>query len=191
VTVAALAVWALTLGAGVYLLSAVMAAKASRRPPTAQDAGASAVTTPVTATSVSSTTTAAGPPPGAGPPPAPRTPPGPRTPPPIPRVKVSSPPGEHPLLQFSHPALGIIGLACWFAFVFTHDHVFAWIAIGVLAVTIGAGLSWLTVQRRDARTHADGNPGPSVPVHRIVLHGLAAATTCGLAIAAILVAGHG
>ncbi len=133
----------------------------------------------------------AGPPPGAGPPPAARMPPGPRTPPPIPRVKVSSPPGEYPLLQFSHPALGIIGLACWFAFVFTHDHAFAWIAIGVLAVTIGAGLSWLTVQRRDARLHADGNPGPAVPVHRIVLHGLAAATTCGLAIAAILVAGHG
>ncbi len=180
-TVAALAVWALTLGAGVYLLSAVMATKASRRPP--RDI------TP--AASIPAGTTAAGLSPGADPPPAPRMPPGPRTPPPIPKVKVSSPPGEHPLLQFSHPALAIVGLACWFAFVFTHDHAFAWIAIGVLAVTIGAGLGWLTAQRRDARLHADGASGPTVPVHRIVLHGVMAATTFGLAIAAILVAGHG
>ena len=188
-TVAALAVWALTLAAGVYLLAAVMSAKAARRPPT--DQGASDAPAAITPAASVPAATVAGPPPAADPPPAPRMPPGPRTPPPIPRVKVSTPPGEHPLLQFSHPALGIIGLACWFAFVFTHDHAFAWIAIGVLAVTIGAGLSWLTVQRRDARLHADGNPGPAIPVHRIVLHGLAAATTCGLAIAAILVAGHG
>jgi len=171
VAIAALVIWLLTAAAGMTLLSRGSRARRDAAAAVTRSAPARPAPVPV-------------PVPGAG-----RGPDGEM--PDIPQVKVHATPGEHPLLQFSHPALGIIGLACWFAFVFTHDHVFAWIAIGVLAVTIGAGLSWLTVQRRDARPHADGNPGPSVPVHRIVLHGLAAATTCGLAIAAILVAGHG
>jgi hypothetical protein len=95
------------------------------------------------------------------------------------------------LLEFCHPALGITGLACWFAFVATHDRAFAWLAFAVLAVTIAAGLGWLAARARFARQHADGGYGPTVPVRRIVLHGLAAATTCGLAIAAVLAASHG
>ena len=71
----------------------------------------------------------------------------------------------------------------------THDRTFAWIALAVLLVTIGAGLGWLLAGRRAAREQADG-AGRVVPAHRIVLHGLAAATTCGLAIAA-LAASHG
>jgi hypothetical protein len=112
-------------------------------------------------------------------------------PPPIPRTKVKAPPGEHPLLEFCHPALGIAGLACWFAFVATHDRTFAWIALAVLLVTIGAGLGWLLAGRRAARERADGGAARAVPAHRIVLHGLAAATTCVLAIAAALAASHG
>jgi hypothetical protein len=102
----------------------------------------------------------------------------------------SVPPGEHPLLEFCHPALGITGLACWFGFVATHDRAFAWIAVAVLAVTIGAGLGWMAVRARSARRHAPGT-GPAVPAHRLVLHGLAAAATCGLAIIAIVAAGRG
>jgi hypothetical protein len=114
-----------------------------------------------------------------------------RAPAPVPRVKVSAPPGEHPLLEFCHPALGITGLACWFAFVATHRRAFAWIAIAVLVVTIGAGLGWMAAHARSARRHASGGSGPAVPVHRIVLHGLAAAATCGLAVIAILAVSHG
>jgi hypothetical protein len=161
VAIAALAVWALTAGAGVYLLTAVIAAKRA----TAGARTAPAETVPV-------------------------PPPSTRVPPPIPRSKVKAPPGEHPLLEFCHPALGITGLACWFAFVATHDRTFAWIALAVLLVTIGAGLGWLLAGRRAAREQADGGAGRVVPAHRIVLHGLAAATTCGLAIAA-LAASHG
>ena len=159
--IAALAVWALTAGAGVYLLTAVIAAKRA----TAGARTAPAETVPV-------------------------PPPSTRVPPPIPRSKVKAPPGEHPLLEFCHPALGITGLACWFAFVATHDRTFAWIALAVLLVTIGAGLGWLLAGRRAAREQADGGAGRVVPAHHIVLHGLAAATTCGLAIAA-LAASHG
>jgi len=162
VAIAALAVWALTAGAGVYLLTAVIAAKRA----TAGARTAPAETVPV-------------------------PPPSTRVPPPIPRTKVKAPPGEHPLLEFCHPALGITGLACWFAFVATHDRAFAWLAFAVLAVTIAAGLGWLAARARSARQRADGGYAPAVPVRRIVLHGLAAATTCGLAIAAVLAASHG
>jgi len=169
VAIAALAVWAVTAAAGVYLLRAVVAAKR---------ATAGARTAPAEIVPAS-------------PPSTPAPPPSTRVPPPIPRTKVKAPPGEHPLLEFCHPALGITGLACWFAFVATDDRAFAWIALAVLLVTIGAGLGWLLAGRRAARERADGGAGRAVPAHRIVLHGLAAATTCVLAIAAALAASHG
>ena len=170
--IAALVVWALTAAAGVYLLTSVIAAQRAGASSPAQDTSAApASTTPVTS--------AAGVPPLG------------RTAAPIQRAKVSAPPGEHPFLEFCHPALGITGLACWFAFVATHDRAFAWIAIAVLAVTIGAGLGWMVSRARSARRRPGGAPGAAVPAHRIVLHGLAAAATCGLAIIAILAAGHG
>jgi hypothetical protein len=178
VTIAALAAWAVTAAAGVYLLAAVMAAQRaarSSRSPGETGTPAGATTPP----SGESTTSGA----------SPRA--TTRTPPPIPRTKVSTPPGEHPLLEFCHPALGITSLACWFAFVATHDLAFAWLAFAVLAVTIAAGLGWLATRARSARQRADGGYGPEVPVRRIALHGLAAATTCGLAIAAVLAASHG
>jgi hypothetical protein len=175
VTIAALAAWAVIAAAGVYLLAAVMAAQRAAR--SSRSAGETASET--------------GTPPGEGTPPGAGARASTGTPPPIPRTKVSTPPGEHPLLEFCHPALGITSLACWFAFVATHDRAFAWLAFAVLAVTIAAGLGWLAARARSARQRADGGYRPAVPVRRIVLHGLAAATTCGLAIAAVLAASHG
>ena len=169
--IAALVVWALTAAAGVYLLTSVLAAQRAGTSSPEQDTGVPASTTPVTS--------AVGGPPLR------------RTAAPIQRAKVSAPPGEHPFLEFCHPALGITGLACWFAFVATHRLAFAWIAIAVLVVTIGAGLGWLATHARSARHHAGGGSGPAVPAHRVVLHGLAAAATCGLAVIAILAASHG
>jgi len=171
VAIAALVVWALTAAAGVYLLTSVLAAQRAGTSSPEQDTGVPASTTPVTS--------AVGGPPLR------------RTAAPIQRAKVSAPPGEHPFLEFCHPALGITGLACWFAFVATQDRAFAWIAIAVLAVTIGAGLGWMVSRAWSARRRPGGGPGAAAPAHRIVLHGLAAAATCGLAIIAILAAGHG
>jgi hypothetical protein len=194
VAIAALVVWALTAAAGVYLLISVIAAeRADASPlaaPTAPDADTRPATTAVTsvagapaAVSGRAGTEQTG---EAG-----TRPPFPRTPTPIPRVSASVPAGQHPLLQFCHPALGIIGLACWFAFTGTHDRAFAWVAVAVLAVTIGAGLGWLVAHARFGRQHAGRGPGRAVPVHRIVIHGVAAAATCGLAVIAILAASHG
>ena len=81
--------------------------------------------------------------------------------------------GEHPLLEFSHPALALTGLACWFMFVFVHYHPFAWISFGILVVTIGVGLSWLARNTRDARRQASATW--RFPPRLVVTHGLAAA----------------
>lgn len=192
VAIAALVVWALTAAAGVFLLTSVIAAeRAGAGPPaapTAPDAGTTPATAPVTSAAVPAPATGPAGPHQTG---EAGTPPPLRGQAPVPGDKVSAPPGEHPLLQFCHPALGIIGLACWFGFVATHDRAFAWTAVAVLVVTIGAGLGWLAVHARSARHHADGGPVPAVPAHRVVLHGLAAAATCGLAVIAILAASHG
>jgi len=191
VAIAALVVWALTAAAGAYLLTSVIAAQRASAGSPAPDAGA----TPATTTPVASAAGAPAPVtgrPGARQAAEAGTPlPFGRTAAPVPRAKVSAPPGEHPLLEFCHPALGITGLACWFAFVATRDRTFAWIAVAVLAVTIGAGLGWMAMHARSARRHAASGPGPAVPAHRVVLHGLAAAATCGLAVIAILAASHG
>jgi hypothetical protein len=103
--------------------------------------------------------------------------------------RAAVPPGKHPLLEFLHPALGITGLACWFMFVLTHDKGFAWIALGVIAVTVVAGLNWLASNTRAARRQPDsGTAGPDFPARVVRFHGLAAATTVVLAVITALVA---
>jgi hypothetical protein len=205
--IAALAVWVCTAAAGIYLLTAVVAKRPGAAPlaapPQAAPGAPDTASTPATIAPTASAAitggagpgqpgTAGTPPPGAGtPPPGAGTPPDvARTPPPIPRVKVSAPPGEHPVLEFCHPALGITGLACWFAFVATHDRTFAHVALVVLVITIVLGLCWAAANALAARRHADGGK-PAIPAHRIVLHGLAATATGVLAIVAILATSHG
>ena len=109
-------------------------------------------------------------------------------PPPVPHAKVTAPPGEHPLLQFCHPALALIGFGFWLAFVLVHYRPLAWISFGILVVTIGAGLSWLTVNTLAARRQG---AAPAFPPRLIVLHGLAAAATLALTVLTALTAGHG
>jgi hypothetical protein len=204
--IAALAVWVCTAAAGVYLLTAVVrrprtgpqpepeAPGATGSPASAAPAASAIVTDlapeasmPLSATGMPSPV-AGMPPPAAGTPaPIPQT----NTPAPIPQTKASPPPGDHPVLEFCHPALGVTGLACWFAFVATHDRTFAKAAIVFLVLTLVFGLGWAGANALAARRHAGDGTMPVVPAHRIVVHGLAAATTCVLAIIAILVTSHG
>jgi hypothetical protein len=114
--------------------------------------------------------------------------------PPIPRVRVHTPAGEHPLLEFSHPALGLVGLGLWFIFVGTHYHPLAWVAFGVLVVTIAAGLRWFIGHARAARraaTQAGGPPARRGVPRLALVHGLAASTTFLLAVLTALAASHG
>jgi hypothetical protein len=125
----------------------------------------------------------------------------------IPRVKVHATPGEHPVLEFCHPALGAVGLGLWFIYVGTGHRPLAWVAFGVLVVTIGAGLGWLIRSARSARGGqaargepagaADGTDGTAggprrgLPARLILLHGLLATATFALVVLTALVASHG
>jgi Flp pilus assembly protein TadB len=109
-------------------------------------------------------------------------------PPPGPKVKVVAPPGEHPLLEFSHPGLAIVGLACWFMYVFVRYTPFAWISFGTLMVAIAIGLSWLVHNRRAARRRLKG--AWHFPPRLVLLHGTAAAIAILLSVLTALSASH-
>ena len=196
--IAALILWVLTASVGVSLLSSGRAARGAAAgtapPPGAADGPAQTVGTPAGPAQAGAT-------------PADGTPVGPAQtvgaparfaaipltedgrPPPVPHAKVTAPPGEHPLLQFCHPALALIGFGFWLAFVFVHYRPLAWVSFGVLVVTLGAGLSWLTGNKLAARRHHGA--APAFPPRLIVLHGLAAAATLALTVLTALTAGHG
>jgi hypothetical protein len=109
-------------------------------------------------------------------------------PPPGPKVKVVAPPGEHPLLEFSHPALAIVGLACWFMYVFVRYTPFAWISFGTLMVAIAIGLSWLAHNQRAARRRLKG--AWHFPPRLVLLHGTGAAIAILLSVLTALSASH-
>jgi hypothetical protein len=101
-------------------------------------------------------------------------------PPPGPHVRVATPPGEHPLLEFCHPALAVTGIACWLMFVLVHYRPFAWIAFAILVVTMAVGLSWLAVNRRAASRSA--RPAWQFPQRLVALHGVAVTLAIALTV---------
>jgi len=110
-------------------------------------------------------------------------------PPPAPRAQFDVRAGEHPLLEFSHPALAVTGLACWFLFVFTRYAPLAWIAFGFLIVALSAGLGWLAHNSRATR-NGDA-AAPAFPPRLIMLHGLAATVVLVLTVLTAVAASHG
>ena len=113
----------------------------------------------------------------------------PAGPPPIPRVKVHATPGEHPLLEFSHPLLGLIGLGFWFVYVGTRHAPLAWASFGVLVAAIAAGLSWLARNTLAAR-RGDRPARAGFPPRLVLLHGFTASATFVLAVLTALIASH-
>jgi hypothetical protein len=199
--IAALILWVLTASAGVSLLNSGRAAKGPTAGPAqppeatggpAQPADAAGPTHPADAPgdSAQPAGSASGPARSAGTPvryaAVPLTEDG--KPPPVPRVKVAAPPGEHPLLQFCHPALALIGFGFWLGFVLVHYRPLAWISFGILVVTVSAGLSWLAANTLAARRRQAAR---AFPPRLIVLHGLAAAATLALTVLTALFASHG
>jgi hypothetical protein len=110
-------------------------------------------------------------------------------PPPGPRVRVTSPPGEHPFLEFCHPALAVTGMACWLMFVLVHYRPFAWIAFAILVVTMAVGLSWLAVNHR-ARDHG-AKAAWSFPPRLVALHGAVVTLAIALTVLTAISASHG
>jgi hypothetical protein len=172
-------IWALTAGVGIYLLAVGIAAQRAAGLARASAAAAGARAGSAAAEAADGTDGAA-PAAGAqalavvmssGPGPA-------------------APPEGSPLLEFSHPALALLGLTFWIFFVMTGDRLFAWIAFGVVVATVAAGLGWeLGRRRRAARQRAAD--GPRFPPHLVLAHGAAAACTFALVVIAAVAAGHG
>ena len=105
--------------------------------------------------------------------------------PPIVYARVTPAATDHTLLEFSHPALAITGIAFWMMFTLVHYRPMAWIALAVLLVTIGMGLTWLARSGRAQKTQA---PGRRFPARLAGLHGLAASLTILVGLLAALVA---
>ena len=203
--IAALVLWVLTAAAGLALLMAGGAAKRAaaqqaalvvtppvRVPVAGFPAPAAGSAAPVSAAPVSGPAVSG---PGAstsGPAEhasGPAAAPGRGEPPDIPRVKVHATPGEHPLLEFSHPLLGLIGLGFWFVFVGTRHAPLAWASFGILMAAIAAGLSWLARNTLAAR-RGDRPARAGFPPRLILLHGFTAGATFVLAVLTALTASH-
>jgi hypothetical protein len=191
--IAALILWVLTASAGVSLLRSGRAASGAAAGPAqpADAAGSPAQPAGAAAGPAQADAAAAGPAQAEGAPARyaalPLTEDG--RPPPGPHVKVAAPPGEHPLLQFSHPALALTGLGFWLAFVLVHYRPLAWISFGILVATLGAGLGWLASNALAARRRQGA--ARTFPPRLIVLHGVAAAATLALTALTAVAAGHG
>jgi hypothetical protein len=110
-------------------------------------------------------------------------------PPPVPHPKVATPPGEHPLLEFSHPMLAVTGSACWFMYVILRNTPFAWISFGILMAAIALGLTWLVRNTQAARRHA--STAWRFPPQLVVLHGGVAAIAITLSVLTAVSASHG
>ena len=105
-------------------------------------------------------------------------------PPSLARAKSEPLPGLRALAEFAHPALAIIGLGMWVAYVFSRDRLFAAIGLGVLLGAICAGLSWALANARAAKrppataSATARHPGAlTFPPRLLILHGLGAALT--------------
>jgi hypothetical protein len=101
-------------------------------------------------------------------------------------------PSGRSLLEFAHPAGGIVGLGFWLGFTLVHNRALGWIGFGLAAVTACVGLGWFTANTRAARRAGPGpgrpdGPAPSFAGRLVALHGSAAALTVALAALTALV----
>jgi len=102
-------------------------------------------------------------------------------------------PGARALLEFAHPACGIVGLGFWLGYTFIHYKPLGWIAVGLVAVTACAGLSWFAANLRSVKRHeaatstGEADPPPSFKPRLVMLHGAGAFLTIVLAALSALV----
>jgi hypothetical protein len=110
-------------------------------------------------------------------------------PPRVPHPRVTTPPGEHPLLEFAHPALAVTGLAFWAMFTFVHYRPMAWTSVAIQLVTIALGLAWQARNGLASRRRASS--AWPFPRRLLTLHVTAATSSIVLAVLATLIASHG
>jgi hypothetical protein len=168
VAIAALVLWMCTAAAGTYLLATSIRAAGSDRAPETAEADRVRQTAPAAK---------------AVPEAKPVRERDRFDPPSLARAKSEPIPGMRALAEFAHPALAIIGLGFWLAYVLSRDRVFAAIGLGVMLGAICAGVSWFAANARAARARKDAL---SPPPRLLILHGVGAALT--LLVAALIVA---
>ena len=189
-----LVLWLFTAGAGFYLLLTSSLGRARPAAPAGPDPRSAPLTQPATATRAGAATpapaataarTAGGPPSRRAARRAARE----RWDPPSLVAARQAPalPGARSLVEFAHPAGGIIGLAFWLGFTLVHNRALGWIAFGLVAATACVGLGWFTANTRAARRADPSRPAPSFAGRLVALHGSAAALTVALAALAALV----
>lgn len=177
--IAALVLWLCTAGIGTYML-----ATATRFGTAAADDEREPEPEPEPATV----------PPDAAPPAKVRDP---FAPPSLQRERAESLPLLRSLIEFTHPALAMIGLGFWFGYVVSRDRTFLAIGLGIMLGAIAAGASWFTANhravKRTAAAEAAGEPAgdprfapQSFKPRVLILHGVGAALT--LLIAALITA---
>jgi len=96
-------------------------------------------------------------------------------------------PGARSVLEFAHPACGLVGFAFWLGFTLVHARGLGWIAFGLIALTACLGLAWFTANARAARRGDGDRPAPYFSGRLMALHGCAAAVTITLAALTALV----
>jgi hypothetical protein len=96
-------------------------------------------------------------------------------------------PGARSVLEFAHPACGLVGFAFWLGFTLIHARGLGWIAFGLIALAACLGLAWFTANVRAARPGDRDRPAPYFSGRLMVLHGCAAAVTITLAALTALV----
>jgi hypothetical protein len=80
--------------------------------------------------------------------------------------------GLRDIVEFTHPACAIIGLAFWMGYTLVHSRPLAWIAFGLAAATACAGLTWFLSNRKNSNLFSP---------RLIAIHGSGAALTFVLA----------
>jgi hypothetical protein len=96
-------------------------------------------------------------------------------------------PGPRSVLEFAHPACGIVGLGFWLGFTLIHARGLGWIAFGLIALTACLGLAWFAANVRAARSGHRDRPAPFFSARLMVVHSCAAAVTITLAALTALV----
>jgi hypothetical protein len=184
VAIAALVLWVCTAGVGTYMLATATRFGAGSASGSGADEPAPAPAEPVPVPAVPGT-------------PAPAKVRDPFAPPSLQRERSESLPLMRSLIEFTHPALAMIGLGFWFGYVVSRDRTFLAIGLGIMLGAIAAGLSWFTANHRAVKrasaAEAAGQPAgdprfapQSFPPRVLILHGVGAALT--LLIAALITA---
>jgi hypothetical protein len=177
VAIAALVLWLCTAGIGTYMLATATRFGAAA----AEEEAAPAEPAPVPAAPETARAKVRDP----------------FAPPSLQRERSESLPLMRSLIEFTHPALAMIGLGFWFGYVVSRDRTFLAIGLGIMLGAIAAGASWFTANhravKRTAAADAAGQPAgdprfaPQAFAPRVlILHGVGAALT--LLIAALITA---